>query len=276
MATDFRPTKYFEEVVRVGLDETMELIRTINADIQPDLMAGNKTVIMQHIDDISLSSYTGANFTYSNADFTELSFTLATSQYFAETILQSNMNNETKAKKALGTIGALAVDALRKAFNTKVCAHYADVDADNILAADGAFVTLTAANVFKQLSRFVVEFDKAGVPDPLRHIIVPPEVMGLIQTVTNYTGVIGRLNANIHMCNEMSTTGSGDDKIWRILGYHKWFIMGGFGIDSIESGYETYANHAFYINGLFNYDTDVPTALDGYGWTMSAKIDMTA
>lgn len=276
MATDFRPAKYLESVLRVGFDTEIDLIKTINASIQPDLLNGNKTINVRVLDDIELKTYTGADFTYSNAAFTLETFNLTESVYVAEQILRINLNNPAEAKDVLNKIASMTVDKNKRAFNTKICAHYADVDSDNVIYNDANFVTLTTANVWKYLNEFVIKFDSADVPTGMRHIIVPPEVIGLIQNSTNYSGVQGRINANIHMCNELSSTGSGTDKIWRILAYHPAFITGGFGINHIKMGEIEKDNVGWYLNALFNYDTTVFDSYDGYGWYMSAKVDLSA
>lgn len=275
MATDFMLTKYWEEALRILINEDFDMLNTVNTFIEPDLLNGNKSIVVQYIDDVTLSTYDGSNLTYTDTAYTEDTFTLDTKKSLSKQILMSNMNDEAKAKDVLNKLAYLASLELKSAINTSICAQYANVDSSNVIVADGSAVTLDSSNVFKQINRIAMEMEKAKIPPELGTIVIPSEVQALIKNHTNYKGFDGRVLYPLKVCNQISTTGSGTDKIWRIMGYHKWFITAGIGISEVEIGKFGSENFGHYIKALFYYATKVPTPLDGYGWSFSAKVDLT-
>jgi hypothetical protein len=159
----------------------------------------------------------------------------------------------------------------KQAINTEICNQYAVATS---LYSDSDPITLTPANVWVRLNEFVVAFDKANVPIENRVIVIPPIVSGLIKNVQNLKNIAGSIDATIISCNQISSTGSGDTAIYRLLGYSKEWLLAGLGIDDVGFGDIGELNFGQYAKALIVYGVDPATNVIGtLGWSMSSMVD---
>ncbi len=271
MANDFRAqTSYFRGILDAGFKMEMDLLKTCRYDISAD-MAGAKSMTIRGVSDVTLENYTGADLTAARATVNSDTLTLDKWKAATARIQRGDYESDAQLQQLMNDIAGKFVRQTKQLVNTEICAQYAVATA---LYSDASPAVLTPANAWVKLNEFVTAFEEANVPDEDRIIVIPPAVAGLLTDVKNLKGINGSITAQIVTCNQVSSTGSGAEKIYRILGYSKDWLLAGLGIDEVKMGDIGELNFGQYIKALILYGVDPATNVIGtHGWTMSAQVD---
>jgi hypothetical protein len=271
MANDFRAqTSYLRGILAAGFKQEMDLLQTCRYNISSD-MAGAKTMTIRGVTGATLAAYTGADLTAARATINTDTLTLDVLLAATIRIQRADYEGDAQLKELLSRLAKKWVIETKQAINTEICNQYAVATS---LYSDSDPITLTPANVWVRLNEFVVAFDKANVPIENRVIVIPPIVSGLIKNVQNLKNIAGSIDATIISCNQISSTGSGDTAIYRLLGYSKEWLLAGLGIDDVGFGDIGELNFGQYAKALIVYGVDPATNVIGtLGWSMSSMVD---
>jgi hypothetical protein len=186
MAVDNFISEVWSKKLLKVFDKTVVMANLVNREFEGEITAAGDTVRVRTFGNVTINDYT-RDMTISYQALTDPMQTMTIDQqkYFAFKV--DDLDKAQANVDILEGYASRAAIAIRDVVDSRLVAHYADVDAGNIIGTNGAPITLTKTNIYSYITQLGELLDNANMPQEGRNLMITPKFKTMLLQSDEFT-----------------------------------------------------------------------------------------
>ncbi|MDX2084696.1 MAG: P22 phage major capsid protein family protein [Candidatus Melainabacteria bacterium] len=260
---NFIPEVWSKKLLKI-FDKTTVMANVVNRDFEGEITSAGDVVHVRTFGDVTINDYT-RDMTISFQTLTDpmVDLTIDQQKYFAFKV--DDLDKAQADINILEGYAARGAIAIRNVVDSRLLAHYADLDTNNKIGTDGSPITLSKTNIYAYITDLAQMLDEDNVPQEDRSLVIPPKLKTLLLQSEEFTratnlgdrvvqnGYIGNVAGfAVHVTTNMAPVSG----VYNVLALHRDAISFASQVSKVET-VRPYNMFAEAVKGLYLYGSKV-------------------